>query len=56
MFFALSGYLVFPTEETGYDLAASHPAIAAWLQRLAGLPGWRGPYELLPGQRLPQYV
>jgi len=53
---SMSGYLVFPPEETGYDLAASYPAVAAWLQRIAALPGWRAPYDLLPGKRLHRYV
>ena len=53
---SMTGYLVFPKEESGYDLAASHPAISAWLQRVAALPGWTAPYDLLPGQRLRRYV
>jgi len=53
---SMCGYLVFPTEETGYDLAADYPAVQAWLQRIAALPGWAGPYELLPGRRLRRYV
>ena len=51
----MSGYLSFPTDETGIDLAATHPAIHAWLGRIAALPGWRPPYELMPGKRLPRY-
>lgn len=50
--FSLSGYMFYPAEETGYDLAASHPAIDAWRERIREFPGWRGPYELLPGERL----
>jgi glutathione S-transferase len=53
---SMSGYLVFPAEETGYDLPVSHPAVHAWLQRIAALPGWKGPGELLPGKRLQRYV
>ena len=53
---SMSGYLVFPTHESGYDLAASHPAVHAWLQRIAALPAWQGPYDLLPGKRLHCYV
>lgn len=53
---SMSGYLVFPAEESGYDLAADFPAVHAWLQRLAALPGWFGPYALLPGKRLPRFV
>ena len=49
-------YLSFPPDESGYDLAQSHPAIHAWLGRIADLPGWKPPYDLLPGQRLRKYV
>mgnify|MGYP001216556038 CR=1 FL=1 len=53
---SMCGYLLFPPEEAGYDLARDHPSVAAWLQRIAALPGWRPPYDLLPGQRLPRYI
>jgi glutathione S-transferase len=53
---SMVGYLSFPKEEAGYDLAASHPAIHAWLGRVATLPGWESPYDLLPGKRLQRYV
>ena len=53
---SMVGYLSFPREETGYDLALSHPAVHAWLGRVAGLPGWRSPYDLLPGKRLIHYA
>ena len=50
--FSLAGYMFFPVEETGYDWAKSHPNIHAWTERLRALPGWKDPYELLPGQRI----
>jgi glutathione S-transferase len=53
---SMAGYLSFPKEEAGYDLPASHPAIHGWLGRIAALPGWRPPYDLLPGKRLRCYV
>jgi glutathione S-transferase len=53
---SMTGYLSFPPHESGYDLEASHPAIASWLARIRQLPGWAGPYGLLPGKRLPCYV
>ena len=53
---SMVGYLSFPRKETGYDLAASHPAVHAWVGRVAGLPGWRSPYDLLPGKRLIHYA
>jgi glutathione S-transferase len=46
--FSLAGYMYYPSEETGFDIAAEFPAIDAWRQRLAGLPGWKPPYELMP--------
>jgi glutathione S-transferase len=53
--FSMIAYLHY-ADETGYDLAASHPAISAWLGRVASLPGWRSAYDLLPGKRLTHYV
>jgi glutathione S-transferase len=53
---SLMAYLSFPKHESGYDLAASHPAVDAWLGRIGNLPGWQAPYDLLPGQRLNCYV
>ena len=53
---SMTGYLCFPAHESGYDLAATHPSVTAWLKRIAALPGWRAPYDLLPGQRLRCYV
>jgi glutathione S-transferase len=52
---SMVGYLFFPSEESGYNFAASHPAVHAWLGRVASLPGWRAPYDLLPGKHLPRY-
>ena len=52
----MMAYLSFPKHEAGYDLPTSHPFVAAWLSRMAALPGWQAPYDLLPGQRLRCYV
>jgi glutathione S-transferase len=49
-------YLSYPIDETGYDFAVSHPAVNAWLLRVASLPGWQSPYDLLPGKRLTHYA
>jgi glutathione S-transferase len=49
-------YLSYPSAETGYEFAVSHPAVGAWLSRVAGLPGWRSAYDLLPGRRLTHYA
>jgi glutathione S-transferase len=53
---SMIAYLSYPENETGFDLAATHPAVHAWLGRVAQLPGWRPPYELLPGKRLVHYA
>lgn len=52
---SMCAYLSFPADETGYEFARSHPNVHAWLKRIAHLPGWRSPYDLLPGQRLPRF-
>ena len=49
---SMIGYLCFPPDESGYDLAVSYPGVRAWIDRIAALPGWRAPYDLLPGKRL----
>ena len=54
--FSMMAYLHYPADEHGYDFAASHPAINAWLGRIAALPGWKSAYDLLPGKRLTHYA
>ena len=49
---SLCGYLYFPADESGYDIGKSYPAMAKWLERLKALPGWKPPYEMLPGQQI----
>ena len=46
---SLTAYLYFPPEEFGFDIAADHPAIGAWLKRMQALPNWAHPYDLMPG-------
>jgi glutathione S-transferase len=41
------GYLYYP-EPFGFS-RADWPNIDAWLDRIAALPGWKPPYELMPG-------
>jgi len=48
--FSMTGYLFYPSDEHGYDWAKSHPNIHAWTERVRALPGWKGPYELMPGE------
>jgi glutathione S-transferase len=50
---SMTGYVFFPVEETGFDFETSHPAIAAWRNRIKALPGWKHPYDLMPGHPLP---
>jgi glutathione S-transferase len=45
------GYLFF-MDEIG-QTAQDWPSIAAWTGRIAALPGWRHPYDLMPGHPLP---
>ncbi len=41
------GYLFYP-EPFGFD-RADWPHIEAWLTRIAATPGWKHPYDLMPG-------
>jgi glutathione S-transferase len=50
--FSVAGYVYYPVEEHGYDWAKSHPNIHAWTERVRALPGWKDPYELMPGARI----
>ena len=50
--FSMCGYLFYPVEETGYDVRAKHPALGRWLSRIQAMPGWRAPYDCLPGERI----
>lgn len=51
---SLVAYLYYPADEFGFDIAAQHKHIAAWLDRIKALPGWQHPYDLMPGHPLPQ--
>jgi glutathione S-transferase len=46
---SLAGY-VYYKEESGID-RASFPNINAWAARIAALPGWKAPYDLMPPAR-----
>jgi glutathione S-transferase len=46
---SMTGYFYYPAEEFGFDIAKEHPAIAAWMERMQALPGWKHPYDLMPG-------
>jgi glutathione S-transferase len=45
---ACAGYLYYP-EPFGFD-RADWPHIDTWLTRLAARPGWKHPYDLMPGR------
>jgi len=45
--FSCCGYLFYP-EPFGFD-RAEWPNIDAWLTRIETLPGWKHPYDLMPG-------
>ena len=49
---SLTGYMYYPAEEFGFDIAKDYPAIGAWMERIKALPGWQHPYELMPGYPL----
>jgi glutathione S-transferase len=44
--FSLAGYQYYE-EETTIDRSA-FPNLLAWTRRIAQLPGWKHPYELMP--------
>ncbi len=48
---SLVGYLNYPAREIGINIAEHYPNITAWLGRLRSLPGFHGPYDLLPRAR-----
>ncbi len=50
--FSLAGYIFYPIDESGIDVAAAYPNIHAWRERLRALPGWKAPYDLMPGERI----
>ena len=43
------GYLYYPADEFGFDISSQHKNIAGWLDRMKALPGWKHPYDLMPG-------
>ena len=49
--FACCGYLYYP-EPFGFA-RAEWPNIDRWLSNIAALPGWKHPYDLMPGHPLP---
>ena len=51
--FSLAGYIFFD-DEIGVHWRKEYPRIHEWRERIRALPGWRHPYELMPGHPLPR--
>jgi len=49
---SLCSYLFWP-DEAGIDFSP-YPQVVAWLDRIKALPGWKHPYDLMPGHPLPE--
>ncbi|MDB5872778.1 MAG: Glutathione S-transferase [Ramlibacter sp.] len=49
---SMCAYLCYPKEESGYDLPAQFPNLAAWLARVQSIEGYAPPYDVLPGERI----
>lgn len=50
---SMSGYMYYPAEEFGLDIPGTYKHISAWLERMKKLPGWKHPYDLMPGHPMP---
>ena len=50
---SMVGYMYYG-DELGIDIDKEFPNVARWRDRIADLPGWKHPYELMPGHPLPQ--
>jgi glutathione S-transferase len=46
---SLCAYLYYPADEFGFDITETYKNIGAWLDRIKALPGWKHPYDLMPG-------
>jgi glutathione S-transferase len=44
---SLAGYVFYPKGELGFDISTEYPNMSAWMERIAQMPGWQAPYELL---------
>ena len=49
---SMVAYFYYPADEFGFDIAKNYPAIGAFMERIKVLPGWKHPYELMPGHPL----
>ena len=49
---SMCGYMCYPADEFGFDIPAIYRNIGGWLERIKALPGWKHPYDLMPGYPL----
>ena len=49
---SMCAYLCYPRDESGYNLDAQFPNLAAWLARVQAIHGYASPYDVLPGERI----
>lgn len=49
---SMAGYMYYG-DELGIDIDGEFPGVARWRDRIADLPGWQHPYDLMPGHPLP---
>lgn len=47
---SLCGYLFYPDDESGYQVAKKYRHIAKWLENIRQIPGWSPPYDIFPGR------
>lgn len=47
---SICGYLFYPVDESGYEIAGRFGHVARWLERVRQIPGWASPYDILPGE------
>lgn len=50
---ACAGYLFYPRDEFQWTDAERFTHIEAWQTRMQALPGWKHPYDLMPGHPMP---
>jgi len=50
-----AGYM-FYQDEFPIEWAADYPAVTAWRECIRALPGWKHPYDLMPGHPIPSKV
>jgi len=48
------GYMFF-VDEFPIDWDKDYPAVTAWRERIRALPGWKHPYDLMPGHPIPAH-